>query len=75
MPLALAAVALMTLLQNPGLRVENRAMLTRALDMAPVMHSLGDAMIVAAMERDGETELYSWDRGFDRIAWITRLEP
>ena len=75
MPPALAAVALATLLQNPGLRVENRATLLRAIDLAPTMGSLGDAMIVAAMEREGTTEVYSWDRGFDRVAWITRLEP
>lgn len=75
MPLALASAALATLLQQPGLRVENRQVLLRALDLVPAMPSLGDAMIVAAMEREGSAEVYSWDRGFDRIGWVTRLEP
>jgi predicted nucleic acid-binding protein len=34
-----------------------------------------DALTVARMERQGMAELISYDRGFDRIAGIRRLEP
>lgn len=30
---------------------------------------------MAHMERQGMTELSSYDRGFDRVAGIRRLEP
>jgi len=35
----------------------------------------GDAMIVASMEEGGSTTLYSYDRDFDPVPGITRLEP
>jgi predicted nucleic acid-binding protein len=34
-----------------------------------------DALIVAQMERQNINELYSYDRGFDRVTGITRHEP
>ncbi len=34
-----------------------------------------DVMIVAAMQLDKSASLYSYDRGFDRIAGLTRQEP
>lgn len=75
MPQPLVSVALTSLIQSPGVRVEDRATLIRALDLAPSLRSLGDAMIVATMERDGTAEVFSWDRGFDRVPWVRRLEP
>lgn len=35
----------------------------------------GDALLVAAMEREGATDLYSFDRDFDRFPWLNRREP
>ena len=35
----------------------------------------GDAMIAASMRLDGLATLYSYDRDFDRLADVTRLEP
>ena len=35
----------------------------------------GDAFILASMDADGSTILYSYDRGFDRVSGITRIEP
>ena len=34
-----------------------------------------DALVAAQMLSDGESEIYSFDRDFDRIAGITRMEP
>ena len=36
--------------------------------------SITDASIVAAMEELGINNIHSFDKGFDRIDWITRLE-
>ena len=43
----------------------------------PPHHNLpfGDAYIAAEMGRSGATELYSFDRQFNRVPGITRLEP
>lgn len=35
----------------------------------------GDAMLVATVERRGDRDLYSYDRDFDRITSVDRLEP
>lgn len=64
------------LLQLPNLKVHNRNLLLRALDIfASTNLDFGDAMIVATMERRGDRDLYSYDRDFDRIASIDRREP
>ncbi len=34
-----------------------------------------DALIAAQMERQRITEVYSYDRGFDQVPEVTRLEP
>ena len=60
----------------PGFRVRQRGAVLRALDVyAASSLDFGDAMIVAAMERQGATELYSYDHDFDRFPAIQRLEP
>jgi predicted nucleic acid-binding protein len=70
-----AAEALLVLASRPGVRVENRATVLRALGLISTLRTLGDAMIAAIMERDEMRTLYSFDRGFDRIDWIERREP
>ncbi|MGC9445158.1 MAG: PIN domain-containing protein [Candidatus Methanospirareceae archaeon] len=35
--------------------------------------SITDASIVAAMEKVGVKELYSFDSGFDELEWVERL--
>jgi predicted nucleic acid-binding protein len=67
---------LVTLLQYPQFKVHNRRLLLRALDIyAGTNLDFGDAMITATMERRGDHELYSYDRGFDRLSNIHRREP
>lgn len=60
----------------PHLRLPNRRILLRALDIyAATGLDFGDAMLVAAMEQRVSTKLYSWDRDFDRVPGIQREEP
>ncbi len=69
-------VRLYPLLSLPGLKLPHRRSLLRALDL--YAHSLldfEDALTVAHMERTKLTELYSYDREFDQIEGVRRLEP
>jgi predicted nucleic acid-binding protein len=69
-------VLLYPLLSLPGLKLTHRKMYLRALDLyAAYPIDFEDALVVAQMERQKITELYSYDRDFDRVAGITRLEP
>jgi predicted nucleic acid-binding protein len=64
------------LLSLPGLKLTHRKMYLRALDLyAAYPINFEDAIVVAQMERQKITELYSYDRDFDRVAGITRVEP
>jgi uncharacterized protein len=60
-----------------GLRLPNKAIYRRALDIFVDVPALDfeDALNVAYMQTKGITELYSYDRGFDRVSGITRIEP
>jgi predicted nucleic acid-binding protein len=65
------------LLELRGLRIEHKTSYLRALDLyasAPYL-DIEDAIIVAHMEREGWTELVSYDRDFDRVSGPVRAEP
>ena len=60
----------------PGFRVENRGAVLRALELYGSTNvDFGDALIVAAMERDGSEILYSYDTHFDRFPNVVRRSP
>ena len=64
------------LLLLPGLKLPDRRTYLRALDLyASYAVDFEDALTVAHMERLKVTELYSYDRHFDRVPDIQRLEP
>ena len=64
------------LLSLPGLKLTHRQMYLRALDLyAAYPMNIEDALIGAQMERQKVTELYSYDRDFDHLPEVTRLEP
>ena len=64
------------LLSLPGLKLPQRKIYLRALDLyATYSIDFEDALIVAQMERQGITDLYSYDRDFERVPGVTRLEP
>jgi uncharacterized protein len=69
-------VRLYPLLSVNGLQLSERSIMLRALDLYAAYNiDFEDALIVAQMERQGISELYSYDRGFDKVTGITRHEP
>ncbi len=77
LPRAYVRDMLTTLLRLPNFRVESRRSLLRALDLFVAFPHMGfgDAMIVATMEENQAQDLYSYDRGFNRVPGINRQEP
>ncbi len=60
-----------------GLRLPQKGVCLRALDLygsSPFL-DFEDALSVAHMERQGMTEIVSYDQDFDRLAGIQRSEP
>ncbi len=59
-----------------GLRVPTRRLYRRALDLYAAHHiDFEDALNLAHMEKQGIRVILSYDRHYDRIPGITRLEP
>lgn len=59
-----------------GLKLPNRSVFVRALDLyAGTSMDFIDALAVAHMEARQVTEVYSYDRHFDGVNGIRRLEP
>lgn len=64
------------LVRLPGFHVDRRSVVLRALAVYGARNvDFGDAMLIAAMEAEGANDLYSYDRGFDRVGTINRKEP
>lgn len=64
------------ILALPGLRLANKSVYRRALDLyASVNLDFTDCLIVARMEHAKLTDVLSFDRGFEKIPGITRVEP
>ena len=67
---------LLPILTLRGVRLPQKRVYVRALDIyasAPFL-DFEDALSVAHMERQGITEIVSYDRGFDRIPGLQRAE-
>lgn len=60
-----------------GLTLSNKALYLRALDVYETYTNLDfeDAVAVAMVEHMSPTELYSYDKDFDAVRTVTRLEP
>ena len=68
---------LLPILTLRGVRLPHKRVCIRALDIyasSPDL-DLEDALAAAHMERRGLTEIYSYDRDFDGVEGVTRLEP
>jgi len=65
------------LLALRGLKLAHKRVYQRALDNYAEHPTLDfeDAVAVAHMQRQKQTELYSYDRDFDRLSGVRRLEP
>lgn len=69
-------LALSRLLLLPGLKVPNRNLYLRALGLyAKYTLDFEDCLTIAYMEQSDISQLYSYDRGFDRIDAFQRVEP
>ena len=68
---------LVPILTLRGLRLLQKRVYLEALDLYATSSSLDfeDALAVAHMERQGVTEIVSYDRDFDRVAGLQRVEP
>jgi len=59
-----------------GLKLPNRSLYLRAIDLfAATSVDFVDALAVAHMEARKVTEVYSYDKHFDGVSGIRRLEP
>lgn len=64
------------LIQLPGIYLEQKDYFEPALDIAIEKNiDFQDAFNAVFMQEHGLREVYSWDRHFDRIERITRVEP
>jgi predicted nucleic acid-binding protein len=70
---AVARVRPLITLSN--LKLANKRVYLRAMDIFASFLDFEDAVVVAHMERQGITELASYDTDFDRITSIKRKEP
>ena len=68
---------LVPILTLRGLRLPQKGVYLRALDLFASSRFLDfeDTLAVAHMERQGMTEIVSYDRDFDRVPGLQRLEP
>ena len=68
---------LMPLLTLRGLKLPQKSVYIRALDIYALSTRLDfeDALAAAHMERQGITEILSYDKDFDLVAGIQRVEP
>lgn len=67
---------LMPILRIKGLKVANKRVILRALEFFDLYKlDFEDALLLAHMERVKVKELYSYDKGFDKVPGIKRLEP
>lgn len=75
-PRAQVAAMLSRLVQLPSFKVSQRSVVLAALAIYG-QHAVdfGDAMILASMQAQGATALYSYDEDFDAFTEIERLEP
>jgi predicted nucleic acid-binding protein len=76
LPRAEVVGLLLPLLRLRGFRLQDRRAVLKALDLyAATALDFGDAYLVTSLQRLGSRTVYSFDRDFDRIKEIQRLEP
>jgi predicted nucleic acid-binding protein len=67
---------MLALLALPGIILPGKRRYTRIFDLYVDLNlPFGDAYIAAEMERCGATEIYTFDREFNRVPGVSRLEP
>ena len=68
---------LLPILTLRGVRLPHKRVCLRALDLyaSSAFLDFEDALAVAHMEQRGTAEIVSYDRDFDRVSGIRRIEP
>lgn len=67
---------LLPLINLPGIKLTNKRLYRRVFDLYTSLPiDFTDAYNAALMESRKKTEIYSYDKDFDRIPTVTRLEP
>ena len=68
---------LRTIIMLSGVRLTNKGLYLRALDLYVSYAALSfvDALLACRAEREPPATVVSFDRGFDRLPNITRVEP
>lgn len=71
------AARLRPLLSLPGMNLPHKRRFLRALDLYAEYEFLDfeDCLAVSHVEGEGIPELVSYDRGFDRVPGVVRVEP
>lgn len=68
--------AIHTIVSMDWLMIQDRQKYIRAADIYSSQNiDFSDALIVATMEQEEITVLYSYDKHFDRLKSVTRIEP
>ncbi|MGH7961467.1 MAG: PIN domain-containing protein [Candidatus Binatia bacterium] len=72
----LLSTVLQTLIENPGLRLDHKSAIVRALNLYAVTHlDFTDCLAIEHAKRAGNGTVYSYDRGIGRVPGVRRLEP
>lgn len=75
LPKAAIRDALLPLIDLPGLLLTKKERIRRALDLYVEANvSYGDAYHAVLMQDEGIAEVISFDRDFDRVPWLRRIE-
>ena len=70
------APVVQTLIENPGLRLDHKSTVVRALDLyAATQLDFTDCLAIEHAKRAGNGTVYSYDRGIGRVPGVRRLEP
>jgi predicted nucleic acid-binding protein len=73
---ASVAVALRPLIADPGIQIDHKETVLRAIALwGDSNFDLADCLSVEHVRRTGCDGIYSYDRDFDRVAGVRRLEP
>lgn len=76
MPRALIAKIMQSMLENPGIQITHKRAVVRAFELyAATNLDYADCLAVEHAQRLGSRTIYSYDRDFDRIPELRRLEP
>jgi predicted nucleic acid-binding protein len=70
------STALSTIVRLPGIQMQNKRIMLEALDLyRQTRADFADCYVVAGIRNTAASQVYSYDRDFDRFSDIERVEP